>query len=145
MIYSVSLVSWLLATAFMAGFFGALLGVGGGIFNVPTSGAWFSLPLKILVAASIGSVIATANVGGSSYVDQRITNLHLAMFLEVFTTTGALSGQCAGTVPYMSGHVAGFCAMLGYIAYAAYSTRNLDDARMQTGEFALAKPDRIAR
>jgi uncharacterized membrane protein YfcA len=59
----------------------------------------FHLPLKIVVAASIGSVIAISNAEGSSYVDQRITNLHLAMFLEVFTTTGALSGQCAGTVP----------------------------------------------
>ena len=45
------------------------------------------------IVASIVSVIATSNAGGSSYVDQRISNLHLAMFLEIATTVGALSGS----------------------------------------------------
>jgi hypothetical protein len=38
-----------------------------------------------------------------------------------------------------------FAGMLAYMAYAAYSTRNLDDDRIASGEFARAKPDRIAR
>lgn len=145
MIYSVSFVSWLLATAFVAGFFGALLGVGGGIFIVPALVLGFHLPLKIAVAASIVSVIATSNAGGSSYVDQRITNLRLAMFLEVFTTTGALSGSVLALFLHEWAMSLVFAAMLGYMAYAAYSTRNLDDARIASGEFARAKPDRIAR
>lgn len=145
MIYSVSFVSWLLVAAFVAGFFGALLGVGGGIFIVPALVLGFHLPLKIAVAASIVSVIATSNAGGSSYVDQRITNLHLAMFLEVFTTTGALSGSVLALFLREWAMSLVFAAMLGYMAYAAYSTRNLDDARIRTGEFARAKPDRIAR
>jgi uncharacterized protein len=145
MIYSVSIVLGLLAAAFVAGFFGALLGVGGGIFIVPALVLGFHLPLKIAVAASIVSVIATSNAGGSSYVDQRITNLHLAMFLEVFTTTGALSGSVLALFLHEWVMSLVFAAMLGYMAYAAYSTRNLDDARIATGEFARAKPDRIAR
>ena len=48
--------------------------------------------MKIAVAASIVSVIATSNAGGSAYVDQHISNLRLAMFLEIFTTAGALVG-----------------------------------------------------
>ncbi len=144
MIYSVSFVLGLLATAFVAGFFGALLGVGGGIFIVPALVLGFHLPLKIAVAASIVSVIATSNAGGSSYVDQRITNLHLAMFLEVFTTTGALSGSVLALFlrEWMISLI--FAVMLGYMAYAAYSTRNLDDQRIVSGEFAKAQPDRIA-
>jgi hypothetical protein len=145
MIYSLTLVLGFLGTAFVAGFFGALLGVGGGIFIVPALVLGFHLPLKIAVAASIVSVIATSNAGGSSYVDQRITNLHLAMFLEVFTTTGALSGSVLAL--FLNEWVMSliFAGMLAYMAYAAYSTRNLDDDRIASGEFARAKPDRIAR
>src|SRR5579884_785806 len=93
MFYSWSFVLLLLFAAVIAGFFGALLGVGGGIFIVPTMVLGFHLPIKIAVAASIVSVIATSNAGGSSYVDQRIANVRLAMFLEVATTAGALSGS----------------------------------------------------
>jgi uncharacterized membrane protein YfcA len=82
----------LFAAACLAGFFGALLGVGGGIFIVPAMVLGFHLPIEIAIAASIVSVIATSNAGGSSYVDQRITNLRLGMFLEIATTIGALAG-----------------------------------------------------
>ncbi len=91
--YSYSFVLLLFGAACVAGLFGALLGVGGGIFIVPTMVLLFHLPMKIAVAASVVSVIATSNAGGSSYVEQRITNLRLAMFLEIFTTVGALSGS----------------------------------------------------
>ena len=93
MLYSGRFVFPLFGAACFAGFFGALLGVGGGVFIVPIMVLMFHLPVKIAVAASIVSVIATSNAGGSSYVDQRITNLHLAMFLEIATTIGALSGS----------------------------------------------------
>ena len=145
MIYSVRLVLGLLGTAFVAGFFGALLGVGGGIFIVPALVLVFHLPLKVAVAASIVSVIATSNAGGSSYVDQRITNLHLAMFLEVFTTTGALSGSILALFLHEWMMSLIFALMLGYMAFAAYSTRNLDDQRIASGAFAATRPDRVAR
>ena len=145
MVYSLGFVLGLLASALVAGFFGALLGVGGGIFIVPALVLGFHLPLKIAVAASIVSVIATSNAGGSSYVDQRITNLHLAMFLEVFTTTGALSGSILALFLREWVMALIFALMLGYMAYAAYATRNLDDERIRSGAFARARPDRIAR
>ncbi|MBV8894147.1 MAG: sulfite exporter TauE/SafE family protein [Acidobacteria bacterium] len=145
MIYSVSLVAGLLSAALVAGFFGALLGVGGGIFIVPALVLGFHLPMKIAVAASVVSVIATSNAGGSSYVDQRITNLHLAMFLEIFTTSGALSGSILALFLHEWVISLIFAAMLAYMAHAAYSTRNLDDRRIASGEFARVKPDRIAR
>ena len=94
--YSAAFVISLFATACVAGFFGALLGVGGGIFIVPALALAFHLPMKIAVAASIVSVIATSNAGGSAYVEQHISNLRLAMFLEIFTTAGALVGRHPG-------------------------------------------------
>jgi uncharacterized membrane protein YfcA len=144
MVYSISFVLGLLGTAFVAGFFGALLGVGGGVFLVPAMVLGFHLPMKIAVAASIVSVIATSNAGGSSYVDQRITNLHLGMFLEIFTTTGALSGSILALFLHEWFISLIFAAMLAYMAYAAYVTRNLDDERIAGDDFAHAKPDRIS-
>lgn len=145
MTYSAGFVLGLLGAAFVAGFFGALLGVGGGIFIVPALVLGFHLPMKIAVAASIVSVIATSNAGGSSYVDQRITNLHLAMFLEIFTTTGAVSGTILALFlnEWLISLI--FAVLLAYMAYAAYSTRNLDDEKIASGSFARAKPDRIAK
>ena len=143
--YSYSFVLLLFAAASVAGLLGALLGVGGGIFLVPAMVLVFHLPMKIAVAASVVSVIATSNAGGSSYVDQRITNLRLGMFLEIFTTVGALSGSVLAL--YLNDWAIQliFAVMLGYMAYAAFSTRNLDDQRIKSGEFGRARPDRFGR
>lgn len=143
MLYSYHFVLLLLSASAVAGFFGALLGVGGGIFIVPAMVLGFNLPMKIAVAASIVSVIATSNAGGSAYVDQRITNLKLAMFLEVFTTAGALSGSVLALYLHESVMALIFAVLLLYMAYAAFSTRNLDDRRIAAGEFASAKSDRV--
>lgn len=143
--YSYHFVLWLFAASCVAGLFGALLGVGGGIFIVPVMVLVFKLPMKIAVAASIVSVIATSNAGGSSYVDQRITNLKLAMFLEIFTTFGALSGAVLALYLKEWLMLVIFALMLAYMAYAAFSTRNLDDQRIRTGSFARGSQDRLSR
>ncbi len=143
MLYSYHFALLLLGASTVAGFFGALLGVGGGIFIVPAMVLGFNLPMKIAVAASIVSVIATSNAGGSAYVDQRITNLKLGMFLEMFTTAGALSGSVLALYLRESVMALIFAVMLLYMAYAAFSTRNLDDRRIAAGEFAKAQPDRL--
>lgn len=144
MTYSYSFVLWLFFAANLAGFLGALLGVGGGIFIVPVMVLMFHLPIKIAVAASIVSVIATSNAGGSSYVDQRITNLRLAMFLEIATTVGALSGAVLALYLKAWVMLMIFAALLAYMAWAAYSTRNLDDQRIARGDFARARQDRLS-
>jgi uncharacterized protein len=143
MMYSFHFVLLLFGASCVAGLFGALLGVGGGIFIVPAMVLGFHLPMKVAVAASIVSVIATSNAGGSSYVDQRITNLKLAMFLEIFTTLGALSGSVLALFLHEGVMSLIFAVLLGYMAYAAFSTRNLDDQRIAKGEFQNAKPDRM--
>jgi uncharacterized protein len=142
--YSYRFVLLLFGVACVAGLLGALLGVGGGIFIVPAMVLLFHLPMKIAVAASIVSVIATSNAGGSSYVDQRITNLRLGMFLEVFTTVGALSGSVLALYLSEWTMLLIFAAMLAYMSYAAFATRNLDDQRIAAGDFARATPDRLS-
>jgi uncharacterized protein len=144
MTYSYSFVLWLLGSACLAGFFGALLGVGGGIFIVPVMVLMFHLPIKIAVAASIVSVIATSNAGGSSYVDQRITNLRLGMFLEIATTIGALSGSVLALYLKEWAMLLLFAALLLYMGVTAFLGRKVDDKRIAAGDYANAKPDRIS-
>lgn len=145
MSYSISFVVALFGSAILAGFLGALLGVGGGVIIVPVMVLMFHLPMKIAVATSIVSVIATSNAGGSKYVDQRITNLRLAMFLEIATTVGALSGAVLAL--YLKDWVMLliFAALLLYMAWSSFSTRNLDDERIAAGTFTSARQDGISR
>src|SRR5512146_3175831 len=123
MVYSLNFVITLLVAASFAGFFGALLGVGGGIFIVRIMVVLFHLPMKIAVAASLVSVIATSNAGGSSYVDQHITNLRLAMFLEIATTLGALSGAVLALYLKDWVKLLVFTCLLAYMGYASFRTR----------------------
>jgi uncharacterized membrane protein YfcA len=143
-VYSLRFVLPLLSASCLAGFFGALLGVGGGIFIVPVMVLAFHLPVKVAVAASIVSVIATSNAGGSSYVEQHIANLRLAMFLEIATTLGALSGSVLALYLREWLMLLIFSAMLAYMAYAAYSTRSVDDQRIMSGDFARGRQDRLS-
>lgn len=142
--YTLSFVGLLLVAAIVAGFFGALLGVGGGIFIVPVMVLMFHLPMKIAVAASLVSVIATSNAGGSSYVDQHITNLRLGMYLEIATTIGALSGSILALYLKDWLMLLIFALMLGYLCYTAFATRNLDDQRIAAGDFSRARQDRLS-
>jgi uncharacterized membrane protein YfcA len=144
MTYSLSFVLWLFGSASIAGFFGALLGVGGGIFIVPVMVLVFHLPIKIAVAASIVSVIATSNAGGSSYVDQRITNLRLGMFLEVSTTIGALSGSVLALYLHEWMMMLIFAVLLLYMGVSAFLQRKLDDRRIAANDFSEVKPDRLS-
>ncbi|MGK9476638.1 sulfite exporter TauE/SafE family protein [Melioribacter sp. OK-6-Me] len=75
-----------------AGLLGALVGIGGGIIVVPALTLVFNIPVHYAIAASLISVIATSIAGANRYVEQEITNLKLGMFLEIFTTAGALVG-----------------------------------------------------
>lgn len=143
--YSYGFVLLLFGAAVLAGLLGALLGVGGGIFIVPTLVLIFHLPIKIAVATSIVSVIATSNAGGSSYVDQRITNVRLGMFLEIFTTLGALAGSVLALYLHEWVMEFIFALLLAYMAYSAFSTRKLDDQRIAAGNYGNAKQGWLAR
>ena len=75
----------------VAGFIGAMSGMGGGVVLIPAL-TFFGMDIKHAIAVSIVSVIATSSGAASAYVRDRITNLKVGMFLEMFTITGALVG-----------------------------------------------------
>jgi hypothetical protein len=81
----------LFLTSIVAGFVGAMSGMGGGIILIPVL-TFFGMDIKHAIAVSIVSVIATSSGSASVYVRDRITNLKVGMFLEMFTIVGALGG-----------------------------------------------------
>jgi len=77
--------------ALLAGFIGAMSGMGGGILLIPGL-TLLGLDIKHAIAISVLSVIATSSGSASAYVRDHITNLKVGMFLEMFTIVGALAG-----------------------------------------------------
>src|ERR1051326_8460025 len=77
--------------AILAGFVGAMSGMGGGIILIPAL-TLLGVDIKHAIAVSILSVIATSIGSASAYVRDHITNLKVGMFLEMFTIIGALAG-----------------------------------------------------
>ncbi len=120
-----------------AGVLGSLLGLGGGIIVVPALTLLLHIDIRYAIGASIVSVIATSSGAAAAYVREHLTNLRVAMSLEIATTAGALTGA------YVGGIIGGrwlyiiFGLMLGYSAVAML--RNRHDL---AGE--AVPPDRLA-
>jgi uncharacterized membrane protein YfcA len=90
----------LLALAVIAGFVGALSGLGGGVFIVPGLVILAHVPMQVAVGASLISVVATSAGASVAFVRDGWTNLRVAMILECATVTGALAGAyLAGVIP----------------------------------------------
>lgn len=80
------------AASFAGGIVGSISGLGGGIVIVPVLTILMHMPIDQAIAASIVSVIAVSSGAGSVYVKDKITNVRIAMFLELTTAAGALLG-----------------------------------------------------
>jgi uncharacterized membrane protein YfcA len=82
----------LLNILILAGFVGSIAGLDGGIVIVPVLTLLYGIDIRYAVGASIVSMIATPSGTAAAYVREGFTNLHTAMFLELGTTTGAITG-----------------------------------------------------
>lgn len=107
-----------------AGLAGALLGLGGGIIVIPALTIFLGVDIKLAIGASIVSVIATSSGAAAAYVRDHLSNIRVGMFLELATTSGALTGA------YLAGLLAGrflffiFAVVLGYSALQMFRKRN---------------------
>ena len=81
-----------------AGVLGSLVGLGGGVVIVPVLTLLYHVDIRLAIGASIVSVIATSSGAAAAYVRDRMANLRAGMFLEVATTTGALTGAYLTTL-----------------------------------------------
>lgn len=106
-----------------AGVFGAMLGLGGGAIIVPVLTLALGIDIHYAIGASIVSVIATSSGAAAAYLRDGVTNIRVAMFLEMATTAGAIAGAFA------AGFVGGpalfiiFGVILAYSAFAMYRRR----------------------
>jgi uncharacterized membrane protein YfcA len=106
----------------IAGFLGALTGLGGGVVIVPVLCLIFKVDLHYAIGASLVSVIATSSGAAAAYVREGYSNIRIGMFLEVATTLGALLG--AYLVARVSADWIGvvFGVVLLYSAWASLRT-----------------------
>jgi uncharacterized membrane protein YfcA len=113
----------LFAISVGAGVLGSLLGLGGGIIVVPELTLLLCIDIRFAIGASIVSVIATSSGAAAAYVRERMTNMRVAMFLELATTSGAITGA------YLAGLVSArwlyvlFGLIMGYSALAMFRKR----------------------
>jgi uncharacterized protein len=87
----------LLLVSIPVGFVGALTGLGGASILVPLM-VLFGIPVKEAIASAMVSVVATSSGSASAYVRERITNVKIAMYLEMFTSVGGIIGATITTL-----------------------------------------------
>src|SRR3954447_7055116 len=84
----------------VAGVFGSLLGLGGGVLLVPLLTLGFGLPLREAVRGSLISVIVTSSAAAGVYLARHAAHLRLCMTLALLTAIGARVG---GSIAFLLG------------------------------------------
>jgi uncharacterized protein len=122
-VLEMTLLVWL--GSLVAGFLGALTGLGGGVVIVPLLTLVFGVDIRYAIGASLVSVIATSSGAAAAYVKEGYTNLRIGMFLEIATTMGALVGAAVATRLPADAIAVIFGAVLLFSAYISSRPRKL--------------------
>jgi uncharacterized membrane protein YfcA len=124
------------AISLLAGFLGSLLGLGGGLIVIPALTLVLHVDIRLAIGASIVSVIATSSGAAAAYVRDRLANMRVAMFLELGTTLGAITGAyLAGIIPPRWLFVL-FGLILAYSAVAMLRGRRISEEEREVGPWA---------
>jgi uncharacterized protein len=116
---SLELTALIAVGSLIAGFLGALTGLGGGVVVVPLLTLAFHVDIHYAIGAALVSVIATSSGAAAAYVREGYSNIRVGMFLEIATTLGALTG--AGLVLYL--HASTIAVIFGFVLiYSAYAS-----------------------
>ena len=79
--FEFTVVVWALSA--LAGFLGALTGLGGGVVVVPALTLALGVDMKYAIGASLVSVIATSSGAAAAYVKEGFSNIRIGMFLGI--------------------------------------------------------------
>ena len=116
------------AGSLLAGFLGALTGLGGGVVIVPMLAVLLGVDIRYAIGAALVSVIATSSGAAAAYVREGYSNVRVGMFLEIATTLGALAG--AGVAAYL--HTSVIAIIFGLVLmYSAYASLKQEPHGMQ--------------
>lgn len=136
MIYSLGL---MLGVGVIAGIFGAILGIGGGMIVTPILTLGLGLDIKYAIGASIIAVIATSSGSTIAYLRDEMLNLRVAMFLEIATTVGAVLGAV------LTGVLNATFLYFLFGALLVFTTYNMIHKLMsKNGELPSVKDDKLA-
>jgi hypothetical protein len=125
------------AISLVAGFLGSLLGLGGGLIVVPALTLLFHVDIRLAIGASIVSVIATSSGAAAAYVRDRLANMRVAMFLELGTTLGAITGAYLAGIIHPRFLFVLFGLILAYSAIAMLRGRRRgEEEEVQVGPWA---------
>lgn len=117
------------AGSLLAGFLGALTGLGGGAVVIPLLTVIFHVDIHYALGAALVSVIATSSGAAAAYVREGYSNIRVGMFLEMATTAGALAG--ATLVLYL--HASAIAVIFGFVLICS--------ALVSLHERSSSKPD----
>jgi len=111
----IAFVAVVFLVSLLGGYLGALLGLGGGLIVIPALTLLLHVDIRLAIGASIISVIATSSGAAAAYVREHLANIRVAMFLELGTTVGAMTGA------YLAGRVHPHWLYLFFGAMLIYS------------------------
>jgi uncharacterized membrane protein YfcA len=114
-----------------AGFIGSLTGLGGGSIMIPLL-VYLGVPLKYAIAASMVTIIATSSGSAASYVKEKLANVKVAMYLEMFTIVGAIIGASITSIVE---------PRLLYFFFAAFLSTSFLGVRRHSREEVFAADD----
>ncbi|MGB7555192.1 MAG: sulfite exporter TauE/SafE family protein [Candidatus Korobacteraceae bacterium] len=128
----------------LAGFLGALTGLGGGVVVVPMLALLFHVDIRYAIGASLVSVIATSSGAAAAYVREGYSNIRIGMFLETATTAGAIAG--AAIAFYVSGNAiaivfgvvllySAFLSSRHWVEYGTHPSSKLADRLRLNGSY----------
>ena len=79
----------LVVLGFLAGWLGALTGIGGGVLLTPILALDFGIPIRQAIGTSLVAVITTSAASSSVHLQRHTTDIRLGMTLELATALGA--------------------------------------------------------
>jgi uncharacterized membrane protein YfcA len=124
-------VAWLLMVSIGTSALGGALGMASGIFIVPVLTLFGGLDIHVAVGASIVSVIACSCGSAAPYLRGGLTNIRIAIVLEVATTLGALTGVLlTGIMPVPFLYIV-FAAVLAVSAWQMTARRHERPSRIE--------------
>ncbi len=120
----------------LAGFLGALTGLGGGVIVVPMLALLFHVDIRYAIGASLVSVIATSSGAAAAYVREGYSNIRIGMFLETATTAGAIAGAAIALHIRTNAIAIVFGLVLLYSAYLSSRHREEHDPQLKSSPLA---------
>jgi uncharacterized membrane protein YfcA len=128
----------LLLLSILVGLLGSLTGLGGASILTPIL-VFLGIPIQEAIACGMVAIIATSSGAAASFVRHHITNVRLAMYLEMFTIIGAIVGATITVI---------IAPVFLYFLFAAFLATSFIGIRSSLKEICYTPPktqDRLSR